>query len=198
MNKLLMSIMVIGIAALFLGAGTFAYFSDTETSGGNTFTAGTIDLTLSGTGATGVTFGNMAPGDTASATITVTNIGSLSGWLGARSSYVEESPPGAAPNMGANAMARMLIITVFTADGFDILSQIPDVDTDGKITVYDMVHDPSAVAPPHAGGLWYSYDANMAPGAHTYALTVQFDINAGNAYQGDGIVWTFEFLLDQL
>lgn len=46
MKKQLMSIMVIGIAALFLGAGTFAYFSDTETSVGNTFTAGTIDISL--------------------------------------------------------------------------------------------------------------------------------------------------------
>lgn len=41
-----MSILAIGIAAAMLGAGTFAYFSDTETSSGNTFTAGTIDLTL--------------------------------------------------------------------------------------------------------------------------------------------------------
>ena len=118
MKKQLMSIMAIGIAALFLGAGTFAYFSDTETSGGNTFTAGTIDLTLGGTGATGVSFTNMAPGDTASATIVVTNDGSLPGWLGAKSSYVEESPIGAAPNVGANAMAKMLIITAFTVSYF--------------------------------------------------------------------------------
>ena len=61
-----------------------------------------------------------------------------------------------------------------------------------------MVHDTSAIAPPHAGGMWYSYDTNMASEAsHTYALTVQFDTAAGNAYQDDGIVWTFVFLLDQ-
>lgn len=46
MKKLLMSIMTIGIAAAMLGAGTFSYFSDTETSKGNTFTAGTVDISV--------------------------------------------------------------------------------------------------------------------------------------------------------
>lgn len=48
MNKLLMSIMSIGIAAAFLGAGTFAYFSDIETSLGSTLTAGTVDIKVAG------------------------------------------------------------------------------------------------------------------------------------------------------
>ena len=39
-----MSIMTIGIAVAFLGAGTFSYFSDVEISTGNTITAGTINL----------------------------------------------------------------------------------------------------------------------------------------------------------
>jgi predicted ribosomally synthesized peptide with SipW-like signal peptide len=38
--------MTIGIIASMLGAGTFAYFSDIETSTGNTFTAGTIDFSV--------------------------------------------------------------------------------------------------------------------------------------------------------
>ncbi len=43
-RKLLGSLMTIGIMASMLGASTFAYFSDIETSTNNTFTAGTIDL----------------------------------------------------------------------------------------------------------------------------------------------------------
>ena len=43
---ILMSLMVIGIAITLLGAGTFSYFSDVETSTGNTFTAGTVDISL--------------------------------------------------------------------------------------------------------------------------------------------------------
>ena len=45
-TRILMSILVIGVVAMAAGAGTFAWFSDTETSEGNTFTAGTIDLTV--------------------------------------------------------------------------------------------------------------------------------------------------------
>ena len=41
-----MGVLVIGVAALAIGWGTIAYFSDTETSSGNTFTAGAIDLKI--------------------------------------------------------------------------------------------------------------------------------------------------------
>ena len=40
----MLSLLVIGVVAMAAGAGTIAYFSDTETSTGNTFTAGTLDL----------------------------------------------------------------------------------------------------------------------------------------------------------
>jgi len=43
--------MSIGIATLLVGSATFAYFDDTETSTGNTFTAGIIDLGFVGPGA---------------------------------------------------------------------------------------------------------------------------------------------------
>lgn len=38
-RKILASILVVAVASTLLGAGTYAYFSDTETSVGNTFTA---------------------------------------------------------------------------------------------------------------------------------------------------------------
>lgn len=46
MNKILKSVAIIGFVAAVAIAGTGAYFSDTETSTGNTFTAGAIDLTV--------------------------------------------------------------------------------------------------------------------------------------------------------
>ena len=83
MNKKILasmaSIFVIGILALALGYGTNAWFSDTETSSGNTFTAGTLNL--DGTDMATFTFGsigNMAPGDiTGMAVIVVKNGGSI-------------------------------------------------------------------------------------------------------------------------
>ena len=45
-KQILFSLITISIGALFLSASTFAYFSDIETSTGNTFTAGTIDFSV--------------------------------------------------------------------------------------------------------------------------------------------------------
>jgi len=68
MKKIAISLGVIGVVAAIVIGATTAYFSDTETSTGNTFTAGTLNLELSRgegweNGADGaVTIGNMAPG----------------------------------------------------------------------------------------------------------------------------------------
>jgi len=45
-KKILISLSVIGAVAAIAIGGTIAYFSDTETSTGNTFTAGSLDLTV--------------------------------------------------------------------------------------------------------------------------------------------------------
>jgi len=44
MRKILTAIFVVGLVATIAGAGIYAYFSDTETSTSNIFTAGTLDL----------------------------------------------------------------------------------------------------------------------------------------------------------
>lgn len=159
----------------------------------------------------------MKPGDSASGDITVTNVGTLPDSLYATSWYVENDMSGAPdPDMTDDEVAKMLLITAFTADGFDMLagfpttSQMPDTDGDGRATVYDMVNDPSGViladypGSPGQLGTWYSYDIDMTADpnpaggeSHIYSLTVQFDTAAGNDYQGDGITLTFEFLLTQ-
>lgn len=52
--------MTVALGAALIGGGTYAYFSDTETTN-NTFAAGTLDLTLSPTEIINVD--NIAPGD---------------------------------------------------------------------------------------------------------------------------------------
>ena len=71
-------LLVIGLVA----GGTFAYFSDTEQSTANTFTAGTLDLKISNDASTytdGVTAtwadANAVPGMTKSGTVTLKNNG---------------------------------------------------------------------------------------------------------------------------
>lgn len=83
-----------GVAALavatVVGGGTFAAFVDTESSNGNSISAGTLDLVLSeGTATTtGLALNNVKPGDTGTQTITLTNPGSI-GAGGATVSFVD-------------------------------------------------------------------------------------------------------------
>ena len=79
-KKMLLSLLVIGVVSVSAGAGTFAYFSDDETST-STLTAGELDLVLSvGSGELIAQWSvdPMAPGDTEDGTITLTNNGDLS------------------------------------------------------------------------------------------------------------------------
>lgn len=48
MKQILLSVMTIAIVGVLAIGATKAYFSDTETSNGNTFTAGTLDLKVNG------------------------------------------------------------------------------------------------------------------------------------------------------
>jgi len=43
-KQILISLLIIGLVGAFMGAGSFSAFNDTETSEGNTFSAGTLDL----------------------------------------------------------------------------------------------------------------------------------------------------------
>lgn len=84
MNKILTSLLMIGVVAAMVGAGTWAYFSDTETSVSNSFAAGTLDLKLTGGTAAGdgvidtwTTPTDWAPGLTATGTLTMDNVGTI-------------------------------------------------------------------------------------------------------------------------
>lgn len=76
MKKILMSLMAIALVIGLVGAGTIAFFSDTETSTDNTFTAGTLNIEL-GTSSWSAGFNSMKPGDTVTFTLPVNNVGSM-------------------------------------------------------------------------------------------------------------------------
>ncbi|MBS4031501.1 MAG: SipW-dependent-type signal peptide-containing protein [Clostridiales bacterium] len=66
-SRLVISLMVIALAAALIGGATMAWFSDSHVSTPNTFAAGTLDLKVDGQDqAVGVSLTNMAPGDTSS------------------------------------------------------------------------------------------------------------------------------------
>jgi predicted ribosomally synthesized peptide with SipW-like signal peptide len=82
-RKPLIAFLIIGLVATIAGAGLYAYFSDTETSRGNTFTATTLDLKVDGCDDPNVpvyfNISDVKPGDSSSVNITLTNAGSING-----------------------------------------------------------------------------------------------------------------------
>jgi predicted ribosomally synthesized peptide with SipW-like signal peptide len=89
---LIASMVLLVVVSMFAGGGMMAKFSDTETSSGNSFTAGTLDLKVGGKDdpqVVHVTLGDLKPGDGSwhegtgypPLSWTVKNVGSLSGKL---------------------------------------------------------------------------------------------------------------------
>jgi predicted ribosomally synthesized peptide with SipW-like signal peptide len=128
-KKILVSMMVIGLVAALAGAGLHAYFNDTEKSEGNKFTAGTMDLELSVTGAgvTGTHFemGDVAPGDSGRYVFNLKNTGSIAGTLSAHFSEITNLP-GTTPEpepgsdygeLGANLYVTLWHTIDFTWEG---------------------------------------------------------------------------------
>lgn len=76
-GTLTLSVTTILIVSIFAGAGTFAYFSDTEMSTENALIAGTLDVTMS-TGTWTFPFYDMKPGDsTGQLQIDLMTVGSI-------------------------------------------------------------------------------------------------------------------------
>jgi predicted ribosomally synthesized peptide with SipW-like signal peptide len=48
MKKVIFSLLMVSLVGAAIGIGTWAYFSDVETSTGNIFQAGTLDLKVDG------------------------------------------------------------------------------------------------------------------------------------------------------
>ena len=84
-SKILLSVASIAAAGALIIGATFAYFSDTETSNNNTFTAGSLDLTVDGNnGVNTVKFNlsNMKPLDSPIyPSYVIRNAGSVTGYL---------------------------------------------------------------------------------------------------------------------
>jgi predicted ribosomally synthesized peptide with SipW-like signal peptide len=85
-RKILASMLIIAVASMLIGAGTVAYFSDTETSKGNTFTVSTespnLELSPCGTQPyLPFDVEDIKPGHSGVADVNVSNIGTAAGWL---------------------------------------------------------------------------------------------------------------------
>lgn len=94
MRKILFSLMTLVLVVGLVGGGAFAYFSDTEESKGNTFTAGTIDLEMNEENprvSAIFTFSDIKPcKDMEPVVIKLKNVGQNNGYLYQKIDYVDK------------------------------------------------------------------------------------------------------------
>lgn len=188
--------MVIGLIIAFMLAvsmtsvGVFAYFSDTETSTDNQFTAGTLDLKTDDADGVSQTLyaTNLAPGNTVGpSTIALKNAGSIDGsTVDIAFSYVENDGSPNSVNMGTDDTAGMLEVTILNYGGTSLLSSVNDSNSNGYIDVHDLADD----GLPERSGI-------NASATKDFEIAVQLRSDTGNDFQADGINTTMTFTLNQ-
>ncbi len=220
--KMLTAILVAGLVATMAGAGIYAYFSDTETSSGNTFTAGTLDLKVShsstGPWTDGVTatwtLSNMKPGDkTPTASVFFRNFGSIKSStmeITCDYSVVEEANPAESDtdpytNEHPDEMAKYMVITSmwYRNDQLNINCLTGHDEYSGETKEDWKVSDTDG------DGRITLYDLKMdplvnlpSPDTQPYLYTqldmkIKFNEDAGNEFQGDIFNLTMIFTLKQ-
>jgi spore coat-associated protein N len=197
------------MAVALVGTGALAYFQDTETSTGNSFTAGTLDLKLAdydedatdGVSATW-TMTNMAPGvsSTNSWEVDLTNSGSIAGNHVeiAFSNEIDEGTPIESETNPANTAAEMARwlevvnisytgVNLYTTPGHVLVNtnSTPFIDLDDLADLLNADALDNLLVPP------------AGHGHTTLAMDVKFNSGAGNDLQGDTLITTVTFTLNQ-
>lgn len=194
-KTLLLSLIVLGVVALIGGPGIIAYFSDTETSGVNEFTAGTIDLAVNGdnpwTGVIDADLKDLKPCMNKVGTVTLSNVGTnpFDVWVKiievTTADGTETNPEAADPDSPAN--------NIDTVIRYDLTVGTTDIITDADdYTISDGAHhlagDTTGVKDK------YIYLGNIAAGG-TLDVTQSFmmDCDTTNWAQGDTMSFKVQF-----
>ncbi|WP_167716148.1 SipW-dependent-type signal peptide-containing protein [Thermococcus sp. ES12] len=189
--KMLASLVLVGIVLFGIGAGTWAYFDDTETSSGNYLTTTIMDLQLSLDGSTwydtvpddwkNVFMGTVYPGwDSGMQSLYVKNEGELSGtlYLWVNWSLDEGVNPESETN-GGQTLEDVIHVEVWYGGELkfnDTLSNWHHKGFDTKLELGSLPGGTSEEIKVHA---WIPYD------------------EAGNDIQGDEITFNFGLYLKQ-
>jgi predicted ribosomally synthesized peptide with SipW-like signal peptide len=218
-KKILASMLIIAVASTLLGAGTVAYFSDTETSKGNTFTVDPgPDLKIKDSGedwSDGIgpewTLSDMKPGNSVYGSVDLKNVGSTADHLEITCNYTIDDPPGpesdTQENTPADNMAKQMIITVciYGSDGWWI-NCLTGTYTDNPPKPPGYTADDWIINDKDSDGKITLYDLKNDPldnlplpdGWETrFDMTLKFSEDAGNDFQGDTLNVTMIFTLNQ-
>ncbi|VEF47893.1 camelysin [Bacillus freudenreichii] len=187
-KKLGMGVASAALGIALVGGGTFAYFSDTETSA-NTFAAGTLDLTLNPQEIINVS--KIKPGDSMTRTFKLKNDGTLDiKTVGLKTAYevIDAKDDNAGEDFGEHIRVNFLTninqinTTIHTTTLAALQNENPDVI---KQLLIDKLFG----------------NGGLKPG-QTHNLIVQFEFvdNGGdqNIFQGDELELTWDFTAYQM
>lgn len=198
-RRVLGGVATIGAASAATGAGTFAYFSDTESSSGNVVNAGTLDLG-SATGST-IKLENAVPGAAGSSTtFTSTYTGSVAAEIDidfsiSESSITETAEPSSNnTEIDASTFAQYVEVTEASVDigstphEENLLSNISN-NADGFKDLDTLV----SAAP------FDAVTGNNAADGEDVAVTIGLKLHssAGNGAQADGVDLTVDIIAEQ-
>lgn len=167
----------VGIGAALIGGGTFAYFNDTETSSGNTFSAGTIDLKPETEAFTQLNVGPMKPGQTSAVqTINLSNAGNLDANALLDVAYTASGGKNNA-DLGTQLLVKNLKFkgTTINVDSID--------GSDNKLTLKELADGTAAATKLLLGEL----AANNGAGALTFEVEFEETNTDQNDYQGSSV-----------
>jgi spore coat-associated protein N len=191
-KKATIAVIVLAMVAVFSSGMIYAYFDDTETSSGNSFSAGTLDLKVNSVDNPTSTFtvSNVYPGATNSVSVTLTNSGTISGTLSVAIISVTNGP-GQTPEPEA---------ALGTADNGELGSKMDVtlwIDTDGdnmidggETTLYNGLLD-------NANGV--AFTANTLAGGVSTHIGIMYSVpdTVGNEIQGDICTFSIQYTLVQ-
>jgi len=193
-KKILVSMILVGLVAALAGAGLYAYFSDTEKSTGNTFTAGTLNLKVGDQDPTTwkITVSNMYPGQTGSTSVVVANTGSLNGKLSISFSSLVDDENGItepeselSDDETSGELAENLKLEIFIDENGNGM-----YDSGTDVLIYSGTCDGIT-----SGGLTgYSLDAGVSK---TMVVKYAIDSSVGNIIQSDKAGFDITFSLVQ-
>lgn len=178
-RRVLGGLATIGVASAGAGAGTMAYFSDTESSTGNTVSAGTLDLKADGgdSAVTTVNISDVAPGDSGGGSTTLKNSGTISGSVdlnfGSATNSEGDNPESEGDTASPGDLGDVLEVEVYVGSTLvrgDYTASPPPTFNQ----VFDGTEDDSNVA-------------LSAGGSKDLTINWQLPSSAGNDIQGDSV-----------
>lgn len=197
MRKILLSLITIVVVSAAVVKGTQALFSDTETSTGNTFAAGTLDLNLEGNDIDVAIFNvtDAKPGDSGADVWTVDNVGTINGYLDLHSLTLTDDdnscnePEGLVDGScgaGEGELSANMTVNLFI-----------DVNGDG---IFDVVDGDTTIYGGALSGIASDYDQDIPLDAgDTKYISLAWEISAltDNAIQSDSTQLDTTFELGQ-